>query len=678
MIITHNGNILMNGGVVLNKIATSPSPSPSFLNQYSMDFDGVNDRVTLNSSVNLGINSTVSLWLKPDSGWNGDLLGELSYLYNYLMYSKENSNFYVRIGTFAVDYGSVGLTSGVWNHILLQRTGDSISLYFNGVLKGTNVGFGTSLDTKFDTIGADSGNDLYTIEGKIDEVAGWNNNTINPSDIYNDGIPTDLTSFSPVAWYRMGDSATWKSPQWLLPSNENKDKVSNYSFDFDGTDDYIDCGNDTSLDLTELSISMWVKFSSYSGNKVLFGKKPQTSYYINCSAGAVYFWTGGSFMTSGNIGVDDNNWHHLLFTVDSSSKNIYMDGILKTTGASVLPTIDTISLHIGNAGAVTNPFQGKIDEVCLLDYALTQQNATDIYNNGTPNDLTSLNPVSWWRMGDSSTFSTNWTVPDEVGTNDGTSANMTIEDRIGDAPNSTNNALSLNMDEVDVVADVPPSFNTKSITFDGADDYVSAPQTFLNGTLGVHDSFTISFWAKKPTATDSVQVGDLGQNGNGSAFYGIWVLWYIDGRVIFSVRNNNNNSIETTLAFDTNWHHFFCTKSVNTLKIYIDGTLIQTGVGPTNLPSATGNMFRIGSIGSTYFGKSTIDEVALWDTDQGANVTDIYNGGVPNDLSSLNPMSWYRMGDGDTYPTITDHGSEGSNGTMTNMDASDIENSVPS
>ena len=32
---------------------------------------------------------------------------------------------------------------------------------------------------------------------------------------------------------------------------------------------------------------------------------------------------------------------------------------------------------------------------------------------------------------------------------------MTIEDRVGDAPNSTSNAVSLNMDEVDRETDVP-------------------------------------------------------------------------------------------------------------------------------------------------------------------------------------------------------------------------------
>ena len=79
-------------------------------------------------------------------------------------------------------------------------------------------------------------------------------------------------------------------------------------------------------------------------------------------------------------------------------------------------------------------------------------------------------------MGEDATFNTNWNVPDNVGSATGTSANMTIsdlegeapnytggglsnnmtiEDRVGDAPNSTSNALSYNMDEVDRETDVP-------------------------------------------------------------------------------------------------------------------------------------------------------------------------------------------------------------------------------
>ena len=80
-------------------------------------------------------------------------------------------------------------------------------------------------------------------------------------------------------------------------------------------------------------------------------------------------------------------------------------------------------------------------------------------------------------MGEDASFNgTNWTVPDQVGTNNGTSNamlvdalvgeapnysgggisnGMTIEDRIGSAPSSSNNAVSFNMDLIDRVEDTP-------------------------------------------------------------------------------------------------------------------------------------------------------------------------------------------------------------------------------
>ena len=66
-----------------------------------------------------------------------------------------------------------------------------------------------------------------------------------------------------------------------------------------------------------------------------------------------------------------------------------------------------------------------------------------------------------------------------------------------------------------------------------------------------------------------------------------------------------------------------------------------------------------------------IDEVAIWSgTDLRNNVADIYNNGVPNNLNDNGltaPTTWWRCGDGDTAPTITDNASGGNNGTMTNF-----------
>ena len=88
---------------------------------------------------------------------------------------------------------------------------------------------------------------------------------------------------------------------------------------------------------------------------------------------------------------------------------------------------------------------GNIDEVAIWDSTLTSANITSIYNSGEPADISSLSPTSWWRMGENATFSTNWTVPDQVGSNDGTSANMDLADLEGDAPNYTGGGLSANM-----------------------------------------------------------------------------------------------------------------------------------------------------------------------------------------------------------------------------------------
>ena len=80
--------------------------------------------------------------------------------------------------------------------------------------------------------------------------------------------------------------------------------------------------------------------------------------------------------------------------------------------------------------------------------------------------------------------------------------------------------------------------------------------------------------------------------------------------------------------------------------------------------------------GNYFDGK--IDEVAIFTSSlTPTNVGAIYNSGTPNNLASLSPIAWYRMGDGDTFPTLTDNGSGGNNGTMTNMVSGDIETDVP-
>ena len=73
-----------------------------------------------------------------------------------------------------------------------------------------------------------------------------------------------------------------------------------------------------------------------------------------------------------------------------------------------------------------------------------------------------------------------------------------------------------------------------------------------------------------------------------------------------------------------------------------------------------------------------LNDVAVWGSDQQANVAAIYNSGATHNLSLLGtaPSHWWRMGDGDTYPTISDNIGTAPL-TMNNMIASDIVSDVP-
>jgi len=89
----------------------------------------------------------------------------------------------------------------------------------------------------------------------------------------------------------------------------------------------------------------------------------------------------------------------------------------------------------------------------------------------------------------------------------------------------------------------------------------------------------------------------------------------------------------------------------------------------------TTNPLRFG--GSTLWGNylgGQIDDVAVFDAALDITaIQDIYNAGVPKDESArANLTNYWRMGDGDTYPTLTDS-IGGLNATMTNQAASDIE-----
>ena len=218
-----------------------------------------------------------------------------------------------------------------------------------------------------------------------------------------------------------------------------------YSFDFDGTDDYVIVPNSTSLNITTaMSVSMWFKTTSSSvmypltqgsGSEI----KYLVQFYAPINRIRLQIYDGNSVLTiiDNTQAFNDGQWHHLAFTTDALTTTdgvkIYFDGTLLTNKGTLsnngISSITT-PFYIGQIPN-TSRFNGNIDEVAVFNSELSQSDVTSIYNSGVPNDLSSLSPVSWWRMGDAATFGGgNWVLTDQgSGGNNGTSTNMTEDSR---------------------------------------------------------------------------------------------------------------------------------------------------------------------------------------------------------------------------------------------------------
>ena len=97
--------------------------------------------------------------------------------------------------------------------------------------------------------------------------------------------------------------------------------------------------------------------------------------------------------------------------------------------------------------------------------------------------------------------------------------------------------------------------------------------------------------------------------------------------------------------------------------------------------SVDADNFRVGRfVSGNYMRDCRVDELAIFNSDQSANITDIYNSATPFDLSTLTtpPLHWWRMGDGDTYPYLQDSGTAANCiFQMYNQTAADIVNDTP-
>lgn len=161
------------------------------------------------------------------------------------------------------------------------------------------------------------------------------------------------------------------------------------SLDFDGSDDRVICGKDSSVNLggKNFTLEAWIfptawKNSAWEGNIICKeDNNSNNGYMLRCGEGGKLncaFGQGTSSWvekTTATAVLKLNAWQHVAFTYNGSKAYFYVDGNLVDSISSTasMTKSNGVDLVIGDhSGTYTRRFQGKIDEVRVWAITRTQ------------------------------------------------------------------------------------------------------------------------------------------------------------------------------------------------------------------------------------------------------------------------------------------------------------------
>ena len=437
------------------------------------------------------------------------------------------------------------------------------------------------------------------------------------------------------------------APTWRMPENSNQSKVSNYSINFDGTSNFINCGNDSSLQITgAMTVSYWFKGQGGSASVGGVGKianSPNRGFMLSMNnAGLTRFYIAPDATTTqfaSTTITPDANWHHLVGVYNpSTSIALYLDNVKiaeVTAGVAASQYNGSNNLQIGARGDSTGFFDGEIDQVCIFDYALSTDQLTYLYNLNNPMAITGAEPIAYYPLGDNS--------------------NPTA---LAGYPNA--------------------SVRGSVFDFDGGDDII----TIANGsTIARQQNISYSLWVNTTdlTATQYI-VGNSDSSNKGTS------IFIVSGALVFQMGDNSNdsyfNSRVSSLSTYVNadeWFHVAASWDGTDSKIYINGIERNswTPSQPYTIAGWSSNFIigRRADAASSFF-EGKLSNIAFWNSGLTApQITTIYNNGSPGDISSLSPISWWKLNAQDTFDgtnwTIIDS-SGSNNGTSAGMTSANL------
>ncbi|MDD3926151.1 MAG: LamG domain-containing protein, partial [bacterium] len=577
----------------------------------ALSFDGVDDYINCGagSSLDIADKLTLEAWIKPDTRSGYHVIACKGN--NTYYFATRDGKLYLLIGNAAGDswnvvlHGNTTLSSSNWYHVAGtydSATGEA-KLYIKGVLDGTVTGTAEAICSKpaaWLSVGSASSYYHYSgyyFNGVIDEL------NIYPTVLGADEIARHFQNnqlsgqwlFDDIQGMFLQDSSGSRN----MGSLHNMDGSSCWTtgkidgcLAFDGTDDYVDCGNGSTLNITEpLTLEAWIQFDSLTDNakpldnglyRLIYSSmdgKLHFQYRITADAAGGdsqwNYWSGVKTSTS----IQTGQWYHVTGIKTGNTMKLYLNGV-KERDLTCLSGYTVDSSQISDMTLGGNSFCGKLDEV-------------HVYTSALNDDTVSLHArqaiVGRWSLDETAGTA----ATDRSGnSNNGTLANMTAPDcwvsgKIG-----------------------------KALQFDGVDDYVNCGS---GSSLNITDKLTIEAWIK-PDTRSGYHV--IACKGNKTYYFATRAgkLYLLIGNVAgdsWNVAFHGN----TTLS-SSNWYHVAGTydSATGEAKLYINGVLDGTVTGTAEaICSKPAAWLSVGSASSYYhysgyYFNGVIDELNIYPT----------------------------------------------------------------
>ncbi len=610
----------------------------------ALEFDGVDDKVTVASVPNLTGALTVAYWAKSDQAtWNQHSTHVMRNN-NFIMHpivGTEKNRFYVRLGgawQIAEFDGDSEANFDItdWHHYAgtYDPTSGDVKIYVDGVLKATKATSGGSLDAGSGDvyIGQHATISSRVLDGALDDVqvfdstlsaaaidAVMNESTDRDADLEGHWKFDDGTGVTAVDNSSEGRNGTVTGATSTTGPGGQVDTA----FQFDGVDDVVEITNAPNLE-GSFSVSLWAKSDTATWNEhgTLASKRTQFILFPRQGSKDVWMYVRTDQATwkiakfTAPTGFDITQWHHYVGTYNSATGNVelYVDGVLEATDDDTAP-----DSSVGPAASDTGPLAIGMDDHDTLDRHLDGAIANLRLYDATLSlaDVTNLYSL-------------------ESATTGGLLAHLKLDSvTSGSTTDSSGNGYDGNVTGTTSVTGLDGS----ALQFDGVDDQVSiANVPNLTGPLSV------ALWAKSDTATWN-EHGVLSsrqnnfiihpiKNSEKNRFYvrinGAWKYAEFDG-------DNEAN-------FDiTDWHHYAGTYDPATgdVKIYVDGvdkTASVTGTGNGSLDAGSGDVY----LGHQYpqsgrYLDGALDDFRLYD--QTLSAQDVA------DLAAISTVEWDGGGD---------------------------------